>query len=74
MEEAIFKGGQLWNKIQQGDLKAFTFSDIIWLAGFILLIFAAAKVGYKLLKVFFIIAIIAFIIGFLFFKGILPIT
>ena len=73
MDEAIFKGNELWYKIQQGDMTAFTFSDVIWLAGIVVVVILAAKIGYRFLKVILIIVAIAFMIGFLIVKGIIPI-
>ena len=33
MDEAIYKGWQIWDKIRSGNITSFNFSDIIWLFG-----------------------------------------
>ncbi len=73
MDEAITKGTELWTKIQEGNIRAFDVSDIIWLVGILVVIFIAAKVGFKLLKVVFVILAILFMVGFLISSGIIPI-
>lgn len=73
MQEVIAKASELWQKIQLGNLKAFTFSDVIWFIGIAVLLIIAAKIGFKLMKVILVILAIAVIIGFLIVKGIIPI-
>ncbi|MCK5129751.1 MAG: hypothetical protein KAQ68_07855 [Clostridiales bacterium] len=73
MDEAIFKGYQIWDKIRAGDFKAFNFSDIIWLLGIAVIVVLIIKVSFKFLKVILVVLAIAAVIGFLIMKGIIPI-
>ena len=73
MDEAVTKGTELWAKIQEGNINAFNLSDIIWLLGIVVVVIFAAKVGFKLLKVIFVILAILFMVGFLITSGVIPI-
>ena len=73
MDEAIFKGYQLWDKFQTGNINAFNFSDIIWLLGIAVILIIAIKISFKFLKVILIIIAVALLIGFLITSGIIPI-
>lgn len=73
MDDVVSTTTQLWDKIQAGDMKAFTFSDIIWAIGLIMISYLAIKIGYKMAKVILVILIIALIIGYLIYKGFIKI-
>ena len=73
MDEAINKGTELWDKIQAGNIHAFDVSDIIWLVGIVVVVFFALKVGFKFLKVIFVVLAIALMVGFLISSGVIPV-
>lgn len=73
MDEAIFKGYQIWDKIQEGNFKSFNFSDIIWLLGIAVIVVIILKISFKFLKVVLVILAIVLLLGFLITSGIIPI-
>lgn len=73
MDEAIFKGYQIWSKIQAGNLTSFNFSDIIWLLGIAVIVFLIIKISFKFIKVILVIAAVALLVGFLISSGVIPI-
>jgi hypothetical protein len=73
MDEAIFKGWQIFGKIKSGDISSFNLSDIIWLLGIGVIIFLIAKISFKFMKVILVIAAVALLAGFLVTSGAIPI-
>ena len=73
MDEAIFKGWQIWDKLKSGNISSFNFSDIIWLLGIGVIIFIIAKISFKFLKVVLVIIAAALLVGFLITSGVIPI-
>ncbi len=73
MDEAIFKGFQIWDKLKTGNITSFNFSDIIWLLGIGVVIFLIIKISFKFMKVILAIAALALLIGFLITSGIIPV-
>ncbi len=73
MDEAIFKGWQIFGKIKSGDIASFNLSDIIWLLGIGVIIFLIAKISFKFMKVILVIAAVALLAGFLVTSGAIPI-
>jgi hypothetical protein len=73
MDEAIFKGYQIWDKLKTGSITSFNISDIIWLLGIAVVVFLIVKISFKFLKVILIIAAVALLIGFLITSGVIPI-
>lgn len=73
MDEAIFKGYQIWSKLQAGNLTSFNFSDIIWLLGIAVIVFLIIKISFKFIKVILVIAAVALLVGFLISSGVIPI-
>lgn len=73
MDEAIFKGWQIWDKIKSGNITSFNFSDIIWLLGLSVVIFLIVKISFKFLKFILVIVAVALLIGFLISSGVIPI-
>ncbi len=73
MDEAIFKGFQIWDKLQNGNITSFNFSDIIWLLGIAVIVFLIIKISFKFLKVILVIAAVALFVGFLITSGVIPI-
>ena len=72
MNDAVTTTTQLWEKIMQGDIKAFTFSDVIWAIGVVVIIVLAVKIGYKMAKVLLILLLIAVILFYLISQGVIP--
>ena len=72
MNDAVTTTTQLWEKIMQGDIKAFTLSDVVWAIGVVVIIVLAVKIGYKMAKVILIILLIAVIIFYLISQGVIP--
>ncbi|MEX1375991.1 MAG: hypothetical protein AB1Z23_00820 [Eubacteriales bacterium] len=72
MNDAVTTTTQLWEKIMQGDIKAFTFSDVIWAIGVVVIIVLAVKIGYKMAKVILILLLIAVIVFYLISQGVIP--
>jgi len=73
MDEAIFKGYQIWDKLKSGNITSFNFSDIIWLLGIAVIVFLIVKISFRFLKVILVIAAVALLVGFLITSGIIPI-
>ncbi|MBN2878496.1 MAG: hypothetical protein JXN65_02595 [Clostridia bacterium] len=73
MNDAVTTTKQIWEKLMEGDIKAFTISDIIFAVGLIVLAVLAIKIGYKMAKVLLVILLIGLIIVYLITKGIIPI-
>jgi hypothetical protein len=73
MDEALFKGYQIWGKIQAGNLKSFNLSDLIWILGIAVIVYLIIKVSVKFIKVILVIAAVALLVGFLISNGIIPI-
>ena len=73
MNDAVTTTKQIWEKLMEGDIKAFTVSDIIWAVGLIVLAVLAIKIGYKMAKVLLVILLIGLIVFYLITKGIIPI-
>ena len=73
MDEAIFKGYQIWDKFQTGSITSFNLSDIIWLLGIAVVVFLIIKLSFKFLKIILVIAAVALLIGFLITSGVIPI-
>ena len=73
MDEAIFKGWQIWDKLKSGNFTSFNISDIIWLLGIGVVIFLIVKISFKFLKVVLVIVAVALLVGFLITSGIIPI-
>ena len=71
MNDAVTTTTQLWEKIMQGDIKAFTLSDVVWAIGVVVIIVLAVKIGYKMAKVILIILLIAVIIFYLISQGVI---
>lgn len=71
MNEVITTTTALWDKVLEGDIKAFTFSDVIWGIGLIVLGVLTIKIGYKLAKVVFLILAIALIVFYLISQGVI---
>jgi hypothetical protein len=73
MDEALFKGYQIWSKIQSGNLTSFNLSDLIWLLGIAVIVFLIIKISFKFIKVILVIAAVALLVGFLISSGVIPI-
>lgn len=73
MDEAIFKGWQIWDKIKSGNIASFNLSDIIWLLGLGVVIFLIAKISFKFMKVILVVVAVALLVGFLISSGVIPI-
>jgi hypothetical protein len=73
MDEAIFKGWQIWDKIKSGNISSFNLSDIIWLLGLGVVIFLIAKISFKFMKVILVVVAVALLVGFLISSGVIPI-
>ena len=73
MNDAVTTTKQIWEKLMEGDIKAFTISDIIFAVGLIVLTVLAIKIGYKMAKVLLVILLLGLIVFYLITKGIIPI-
>ncbi len=73
MDEAIYKGWQIWDKIKSGNITSFNISDIIWLLGIGVVIFLIAKISFKFMKVVLVVIAVALLVGFLISSGVIPI-
>ncbi len=73
MNDAVTTTTQLWEKVMEGDISAFTLSDVVWAIGLIVIAVLAVKIGYKLAKVILVILAIALIIFYLVSQGVIPI-
>lgn len=73
MDEAIFKGWQIWDKLKSGNITSFNLSDVIWLLGIGVVIFLIVKISFRFMKVILVIAAVALLVGFLITSGIIPI-
>lgn len=72
MNDAVTTTTQLWDKIMTGDISAFTFSDVIWAIGLIVIGVLAVKITYKLAKVILVILAIVLILFYLVTQGVIP--
>jgi len=72
MNDAVTTTTQLWDKVMAGDINAFTFSDVVWAIGIVVLLVLAIKIGYKLAKVILVILLIAVILFYLVSQGVIP--
>lgn len=72
MNDAVTTTTQLWDKIMAGDISAFTFSDVIWAIGLIVIGVLAVKITYKLAKVILVILAIVLILFYLITQGVIP--
>lgn len=72
MNDAVTTTTQLWDKIMAGDISAFTFSDVIWAIGLIVIGVLAVKITYKLAKVILVILAIVLILFYLVTQGVIP--
>jgi hypothetical protein len=73
MDEAIFKGWQIWDKLKSGNITSFNLSDVIWLLGIGVIIFLIVKISFRFMKVILVIAAVALLVGFLITSGIIPV-
>ena len=73
MDEAIFKGWQIWDKLRSGNITSFNLSDIIWLLGIGVVIFLIVKISFKFMKVILVIVAVALLVGFLITSGVIPV-
>lgn len=72
MNDAVTTTTQIWDKIMAGDISAFTFSDVIWAIGLIVIGVLAVKITYKLAKVILVILAIVLILFYLVTQGVIP--
>lgn len=73
MDEAIFKGWQIWDKLKSGNITSFNLSDVIWLLGIGVVVFLIVKISFRFMKVILVIAAVALLVGFLITSGIIPV-
>lgn len=73
MNDAVTTTTQLWEKVMEGDISAFTLSDVVWAIGLVVIAVLAVKIGYKLAKVILVILAIALILFYLVSQGVIPI-
>jgi len=73
MDEAIFKGWQIWDKLKSGNFTSFNLSDIIWLLGIAVVIVLIVKISFKFMKVILVILAVVLLGGFLISSGVIPI-